>query len=337
MADPELPFQAVISLESCDGGSSLSRFNPTSLDRPKVQAAEVDLHRTVAGPLEIAYIAAGSENGWPVILSHGFPFDVHAYDEVAPLLAAKGARVIVPYLRGFGPTRFLSPATLRSGQQAALGMDVANLLDALKIERAILAGYDWGGLASCAAALLWPERAAGLVSLASYDVIDIARQQSAFDPGLEHVMWYQHLFQTERGRDCLHRYRQDLCRMLWRQWSPEWSFDEHVFARTAASFNNPDFVGVAIHAYRFAFGLAEGDPALAKYEERLALRLPITVPAITLDGRTDTLKPGGTAHQSHMFSSRHEHRMVQAGHNLPQEAPEAFAEAVLTLHSWLSW
>jgi pimeloyl-ACP methyl ester carboxylesterase len=287
-----------------------------------------------AGVLSVSYLEDGVPGGWPVILSHGFPFDVHAYDEVVPLLAAEGAHVIRPYLRGFGPTRFLSGATTRSGQQAALGSDLVGLADALDLDAAILAGYDWGGLASCVAAAWRPGRVAGLVSLASYDVIDVERQRHACEPSLEHAFWYQHLFQSERGRECLARYRRDLCRMLWRQWSPNWHFDAATFERTAASFDNPDFVDVVIHAYRHAFGLAAGDPAYEEVERRLSGRPKITVPAVTLDGVSDTLKPGGTADQADMFTARHEHRVIDAGHNLPQEAPAAFADAVLTVRKW---
>ena len=294
-----------------------------------------DTKTVVAGILEVGYLEDGPAGGWPVVLSHGFPFDVCAYDEVTPLLTAQGARVIRPYLRGYGPTRFLSPKTQRSGQQAALGSDLIALLDALQLETAILAGYDWGGLASCVATALWPERVAGLVSLASYDVIDIERQKHAFDPSMEHVLWYQHLFQTERGRECLTLYRRDICRTLWKQWSPNWRFDDATFERTASSFDNPNFVDVVIHAYRHDFGLAEGDPSYEALEQRLADQPKITVPAVTLDGSSDTLKPGGTATQAHMFTARHEHRVVDAGHNLPQEAPAAFADAVLTLRAWL--
>jgi pimeloyl-ACP methyl ester carboxylesterase len=285
--------------------------------------------------LAVSYLEDGPAGGWPVVLSHGFPFDVHAYDEVARLLASRGARVIRPYLRGYGPTRFLSAATRRSGEQAALGSDLIALADALGLETPILAGYDWGGLASCIAAALWPGRVAGLVSLASYDIIDIDRQRHACDPSMEHVLWYQHLFQTERGRECLALHRRELCRTLWRQWSPGWRFDEATFARTAASFDNPDFVDVVIHAYRHDFGLAEGDPAYGELEQRLARQPRITVPTVTLDGAGDPLKPGGTAGQAHMFTARHEHRVVNAGHNLPQEAPAAFADAVLTVRKWL--
>lgn len=242
--------------------------------------------------------------------------------------------MIVPYLRSFGPTRFLSPDTLRSGQQAALGSDLVGLLDALRIDSAILAGYDWGGLASCVATALWPDRVNGLVSLASYDVIDIDRLTRPYRPALERALWYQHLFQSERGRACLTQDRRELWRLLWEQWSPHWRFDASTFERTAASFENPDFVAVVVHSYRFAFGIAAGDPVLAPLEERLAAKPKIVVPAVTLDGASDTLKPGGTADQAHLFVGRHEHRVIDAGHNLPQEAPAAFAHAVLTLRAW---
>ena len=284
--------------------------------------------------LEIAFIDEGSATGWPVVLAHGFPYDVHAFDEVVPHLARAGARVIVPYLRGFGPTRFLSNATMRSGQQAVLGRDLIDLLDALGIEGAILAGYDWGGLSACVASALWPERVVGLVSYAGYDVIDVERLGHAYDPALEQVLWYQHLFQRERGRECLERHRRDLCRVLWQQWSPGWRFDDATFARTAASFDNPDFVNVVIHAYRFSFGTEAGDPAFAPLEARLAERPGIVVPTLTLDGSRDPLKPGGTAEHASMFKSRYEHRVVDCGHNLPWEAPGAFADAVLTVRGW---
>ena len=288
-----------------------------------------------AGVLDVGYLDDGAPGGWPVVLSHGFPYDVHAYDAVVPLLTSQGARVIRPYQRGFGPTRFRSAHVMRSGQQAALGSDLVSLIGALGLGAPIVAGYDWGGLASCVASALWPDRVAGLVSLASYDVIDIGGQRHAFAPALEHGLWYQHLFQTDRGRTGLTRYRRELCRLLWQQWSPGWEFSEADFDQTATSFDNPDFVEVVIHAYRHAFGRAAGDPAYAVLEERLAARPKITVPAVTLDGARDTLKPGGTADQGAMFTARHEHRVIEAGHNLPQEAPGAFADAVLTLHGWL--
>jgi pimeloyl-ACP methyl ester carboxylesterase len=286
--------------------------------------------------LRIAYLEHGRNDGWPVILSHGFPFDVHAFDEVASILAQAGARVIVPYIRGFGPTRFVSRAIMRSGQQAARAFDVVQLADATGLERPILAGFDWGGNASCAAAALWPERVGGLVSYAGYDIIDVNGQRRPMAPSLERVFWYQHLFQTERGRDCLTAYRRELCRMLWREWSPTWPFDEATFARSAVSFDNPDFVEVVIHCYRWLFGREPGDPALQAFEDRLAQRPRITVPTVTMDGTADPLKPGGTAEHAGMFTGPHEHRIVDAGHNLPQEAPDAFAEAVIRVHDWLS-
>ena len=284
--------------------------------------------------LEIAFLEEGPANGWPVVLAHGFPYDVHAFDEVVPRLAQAGARVIMPYLRGFGPTRFLSKETMRSGQQAALGHDLVDLLDALRVEHAVLAGYDWGGCGSCVASAIWPERVAGLVSYAGYDIVNVQRLGHAFAPALEQVIWYQNLFQLERGRECLTQHRRELCRILWRQWSPGWNFDDAVFERTASSFDNPDFVDVVIHCYRFCFGTATGDPTLASLEARLAAKPKITVPAITLDGLRDPLKPGGTASHATMFAARHEHRVVDCGHNLPWEAPSDFVGAILTVRGW---
>lgn len=292
--------------------------------------------RTIrAGVLDVAFREHGAPDGWPVVLSHGFPYDVHAYDEVAPQLAAAGARVIVPWLRGFGPTRFASSVHPRSCQQAALGSDLLALTEALDLDRPILAGYDWGGLASCVATALWPERFGGLVSLAGYDVLDIASGQQGRAAEIECVQWYQHLFQTERGRACLEQHRRELCALLWRQWSPRWSFDQATFDRTAVSFDNPDFVSVVVSAYRHMVGLEEGREDLEKLEQRLAASPPIMVPSISLDGADDPLKPGGTAHHAAHFVGRHEHRTIDAGHNLPQEAPDAFAEAVLTVRKWL--
>ena len=284
--------------------------------------------------LEIAFLEEGPANGWPVVLAHGFPYDVHAFDEVVPRLAQAGARVIMPYLRGFGPTRFLSKETMRSGQQAALGHDLVDLLDALRVEHAVLAGYDWGGCGSCVASAIWPERVAGLVSYAGYDIVNVQRLGHAFAPALEQVIWYQNLFQLERGRECLTQHRRELCRILWRQWSPGWNFDDAVFERTASSFDNPDFVDVVIHCYRFCFGTATGDPTLASLEARLAAKPKLNVPAITLDGLRDPLKPGGTASHATMFAARHEHRVVDCGHNLPWEAPGDFADAILTVRGW---
>lgn len=288
-----------------------------------------------AGVLNIAFEEVGNRDGWPVLLLHGFPYDARAYDAVAPVLAAAGARVIVPWLRGYGPTRFLSAATPRSGEQAALGKDLLDLMDALQLRSAVLAGYDWGGRAACIVAALWPERVEGLVSQNGYNIQDIARSGRPQAPEDELRLWYQYYFHSERGRLGLTENRREFCRLLWRLWSPEWRFGDADFEATAASFDNPDFVEVVIHSYRHRFGLVAGDPALAPIERRLAAQPPVTVPAITLDGDADgVLVPGGAAKHAPHFTGRYEHRVVAGGgHNLPQEKPDAFAAAILAVRA----
>ena len=282
-----------------------------------------------AGVLRIAYEDHGPEDGWPCILGHGFPYDVHAYEEVAPILAAAGGRLVVPYLRGFGPTRFLSSDTPRSGEQAALGADLVALMDALGIEQAILGGYDWGGRAACVVSALRPERVAALVSGNSYNIQAIARAMEPAAPAEEAALWYQYYFHNERGRMGLTKDRRGIARLLWRQWSPAWAFDEATFERTAEAFYGPDFVDVVIHSYRHRFGLAEGDGSYADVERRLATQPPIRVPAITVDGDSDGVN-FGTAHHARKFLGAHEHRVFAgAGHNLPQERPADWALAVL--------
>ena len=285
--------------------------------------------RTVAGVLDIAWRQYGADDGWPCILSHGFPYDVHAYADVAPLLATAGARVIVPYLRGYGPTRFVSEDTPRSGEQAALAADLLALMDALGLARATLAGYDWGGRASCIVAALWPERVEALVSGNSYNIQNIARAMEPASPREEAALWYQYYFHNERGRRGLAADRRGVARLLWRMWSPTWDFDEATFARTAQAFDNPDFVDVVIHSYRHRYGLAAGDPAYAGIEARLVAQPSIAVPAISIDGDADGVN-FGTAHHRTKFAGRHEHRVFHAaGHNLPQERPAEWARAVL--------
>jgi pimeloyl-ACP methyl ester carboxylesterase len=286
-----------------------------------------------AGVLNVAHLDEGSPDGWPVLLLHGFPFDIHSYDEVTPRLTHAGARVVTPYLRGFGPTRFLSPSTLRSGQQAAIGQDVVALLDALQIPSALLAGYDWGSTAACVAAALWPDRVSGLVSANGYKIQDIAGARQPAEPENEHRFWYQHYFQGERGRAGLESNRYSFCRLLWRLWSPTWNFDDATYDLSAAAFENPDFVDVVIHSYRHRFGLVEGDPALEELERRLAAQPPIAVSTNTIDGAADGVMPrAGSAHHSAHFSGWRQHRVFQnVGHNLPQEAPGEFAAAVLAL------
>jgi pimeloyl-ACP methyl ester carboxylesterase len=289
-----------------------------------------------AGVLQLACEQSGKPDGWPVVLLHGFPYDIHAFDDVAPRLAAAGARVIVPYLRGYGPTRFLSPGTPRSGQQAALGADLLALLDALRIPSAVLAGYDWGGRAACIVAALWPQRARGLVSVNGYNIQDIARSGEPTQPENELRYWYQYYFHGERGRAGLAQNRRAFCKLLWKLWSPTWTFSDADFARTAPSFDNPDFVDVVIQSYRHRYALVPGDPAVEALERKLAAQPPIAVPTVTLDGTDDgVMAIGGTAHHAPHFTGRHEHRDVPgAGHNLPQEKPQAFVDAILTVEQW---
>ena len=295
--------------------------------------SEAVLKHVEAGVLSVALEESGTPGGRPVVLLHGFPYDAHAYDEVAPRLAAAGCRVVVPYLRGYGPTRFLSAATPRSGQQAALAHDLLALLDALAIANAVLAGYDWGGRAACIVAALWPERARGLVSGGGYNIQHIARAMEPQAPEQEARNWYQYYFHSERGRAGLARHRYELARLLWRTWSPTWRFDEATYARTAASFENPDFVDVVIHSYRVRYGLVPGDPSVEDTERRLAAQPPITVPTIVLHGHDNGVSPPASSepHVRH-FKGPYERRVIDGvGHNLPQEAPAEFAAAVLAL------
>jgi len=291
------------------------------------------LRRVDAGVLDIAYYEAGPSDGPAAMLMHGFPYDIHSYVDVAPMLASTGCRIVVPYLRGYGPTRFRDATTPRSGEQAAIGADMMALMDALEIERAVFAGYDWGGRAACVGAALWPERCIGLVAVNSYLIQDIARAMVPARPQHEVALWYQYYFQLERGRVGLAANRREIARILWRQWSPNWHFDDACFERTAVAHDNPDYVDVVIHSYRHRFGLAAGDPRYADLQRRLAELPPITVPAITFDGDADGVTPAtdGSA-SAPKFTGRRSHRVIpHAGHNLPQEEPEAFAAAVMEL------
>ncbi len=286
-----------------------------------------------AGVLNIGFSESGPSDGAPVFLMHGFPYDIQSYVEVAPILAQAGCRVIVPYLRGYGSTRFLDTNTPRSGEQAALGADLLALMDALHIPKATLAGYDWGGRAACVVAALWPERCSGLVSFNSYNIQNIAQSMSPGTPEKEHQLWYQFYFHSERGRAGLQKDRQAFVRYLWKLWSPTWNFDDETFARSADSFENPDFVDVVIHSYRHRFGLVAGDPAYAQIESRLAAQPVITVPTLTFDGADDGVRaPSNPVSNGHHFTGSRSHRIVPGvGHNMPQEAPNLFAQAVLEL------
>ncbi len=289
------------------------------------------IRHVIAGALDVAYHETGRPDGPPVILLHGFPYDPRAYDEVAALLLNN--RVIAPFLRGYGPTRFRSSVTLRSGEQAVLGTDLLALLDALDISQAVLAGYDWGGRAACVVAALHPHRVTGLVSCCGYNIQDIANAAKPQPPDAEHCLWYQHYFQTERGRAGLSQDRAALCRYLWQLWSPSWRFTQSAFDATVKSFDNPDFIDVVIHSYRHRFGHVAGDPDALPTEHLLASQPAIAIPTIVLHGEDDGVQPPSTSatHARH-FSASYERRLLPGvGHNVPQEAPHAFAAAIKAL------
>jgi pimeloyl-ACP methyl ester carboxylesterase len=287
--------------------------------------------KTVRTPvLDIAYEESGPSGGRPVVLMHGFPDDVHAYDDVAPPLAEAGYRVIVPYLRGYGPTRFLDPATPRSGEQAALGHDLLDLIDALDLNNPMLAGDDWGGRAACVVAALWPERVGGLVSITGYNIQNIAGALQPQSPAAEYRYWYQWYFHTERGVAGLSENRSPLCRLLWELWSPNYRFSDADYLKTAPSFDNPDFVAVVIQSYRHRYGNALGDPRYAGIEARLSQRPQISVPTIVLHGEADGVGPAAQSenHARHFTGFYRREVIPVAGHFLPRETPDAVVSAV---------
>jgi pimeloyl-ACP methyl ester carboxylesterase len=285
-----------------------------------------------AGVLDVAVERSGAPDGWPVVLLHGFPYDPRAYDRVAPILAAAGADVVVPYLRGYGGTRFVAAATPRSGQQAALAHDLLDLIDALGLPAPIVAGYDWGSRAAALVSALWPDRVGGLVTASGYNVQDLAAAATPLPPAVERTLWYQYYLHGDRGRAGLAAHRAEYARLLWREWSPTWAFTEAEFAATRPSFDNPDFVDVVVHSYRHRFGLVAGDPAYDATERRIAAQPPITVPTIVLDGRHDTVVPPRPReeHEPH-FSALAGYWCLDAGHNTPQEQPAEFARAITEL------
>jgi pimeloyl-ACP methyl ester carboxylesterase len=293
----------------------------------------VPIRHVHASALDVAYQEHGPLNGEPIVLLHGFPYDPRCFDGMARPLAAQNYRVIVPYLRGYGPTRFLSPQTMRSGQQAALAHDLMALMDALAIPRAALMGYDWGGRAACIVAALWPERVRCLVTGEGYNIQDIAGSTAPAAPETECRLWYQYYFHTPRGREGLTANRAEFCKLLWRLWSPTWTFADAAYARTAPSFDNPDFVDVVIHSYRHRFAYAPGDPALEEIERQLAKLPAIAAPTISLCGADDGVGPPPEVDgDAHRFTGHYERRVLHGiGHNIPQEAPDATIAALLTL------
>ncbi len=292
------------------------------------------MHHTVRTKLlEIAYLESGPAEGLPVILLHGWPSDVHDWDDVAPTLAREGFRVLIPWLRGFGPTRFLDAATPQSGQQAALGADLRDFMDALQIPSATLAGYDWGGRAACVVAALWPERVQGLVTITGYNIQHIPSAGRPMEPEQELRYWYQWYFHTERGRVGLTQNRRDIAKLLWQLWSPNWRFDDATLDATAASFDNPDFVAVTVHSYRHRYGNVPGDPAYDDIERQLAERPIIRVPTVVLHGASDGVGPPQQSENAARYFSALRERCVipSAVHMLPREDPQAVVDAVRSL------
>lgn len=284
-----------------------------------------------AGLLNVGYAEAGPADGRPVLLLHGWPYDIYSFADVAPLLAAKGYRSIIPFVRGYGTTRFLSNDTVRNGQPSAVALDAIALLDALKIDSAILAGFDWGARTADIVAALWPKRCKGIVSVSGYLIGGQASGEVPLPPEAEFEWWYQFYFATERGRKGYDKYRHDFSKLIWHLASPKWNFDDATFDRSAASFDNPDHVDIVIHNYRWRQGLAKGESKYDDLEKRLAQAPDITVPSITLEGDANGAPHPEPAAYAKKFTGKYEHRTIKGGigHNLPQEAPEAFAKAVL--------
>jgi pimeloyl-ACP methyl ester carboxylesterase len=298
---------------------------------PQAIAAFASPKQVDAGVLNTGYAEMGSASAPAVVLLHGWPYDIYSFVEVTPLLASAGFRVIAPYLRGFGTTTFRSPDTVRNGQQSALAVDVIDVLDALGIERAIFGGFDWGARTANIVAALWPERCTALVSVSGYLIGSQAANQTPLPPIAEHAWWYQYYFATERGRAGYDRYRRDFARFIWQTASPQWNFDDATFERSAASFDHPDHVSIVIHNYRWRLGLAEGEARYDELERRLAEAPVIAAPTITLEGDANGAPHPDAASYAGKFTGPYEHRVIAGGigHNLPQEAPEAFSKAIV--------
>jgi pimeloyl-ACP methyl ester carboxylesterase len=303
---------------------------------PATTASFGPLRQVDAGVLDVGYAEAGPAGGSAVLLLHGWPYDIHSYVEVAPLLAAAGYWVVVPHLRGHGTTRFLSSETFRNGQQSALAVDIVALMDALGIEQAILAGYDWGARTANVVAALWPERCKAMVSVSGYLIGSPEANRMPLPPKAELQWWYQYYFATERGRAGYDKYRRDFARLIWQLASPAWDFDDATFDRSAGSLDNPDHVSIVIHNYRWRLGLADGEPQLDDLEKRLAAFPVITVPTITLEGDANGAPHPDSSSYANKFSGKYAHRIIGGGvgHNLPSEAPQAFTEAVVEVDGY---
>ncbi len=315
-----------------------SQAKPAVLDRVKsgTNTSFDSLKQIDVGVLNVGYAEAGPANGNPVILLHGWPYDIYSYVEVTPLLASAGYRVIVPYLRGYGTTRFLSSETFRNGQQAALAIDIITFMDALRIEKAIIGGFDWGARTANIIAALWPERCKALVSVSGYLISNPEANQVPLPPQVELQWWYQFYFATERGKLGYEQYRHDFNKLIWKLASPQWHFDDATFDRSAESFNNPDHVSIVIHNYRWRLGLAKGEPQYDEFEKRLAEALVITVPTITLEGDANGAPHLDANSYTRKFLGKYRHHLVRGGigHNLPQEAPHEFANAIVEVDGY---
>ncbi|MGW2746276.1 alpha/beta fold hydrolase [Streptomyces sp. NPDC001450] len=322
-----------VSLAGLQGVSSAIPASSGTAGAPGAPTAFPSLKQVKAGLLNVGYAELGPAHGPVAICLHGWPYDIHSYVDVAPLLAAEGYRVIVPYLRGHGTTRFLSSQTFRNGQQSAIALDIIALMDALKIHKAVIAGFDWGSRTGDILAALWPERVKALVSVSGYLITDRKAQLEPLPAAAEHTWWYQFYFATERGKKAMedHDHRLQLTRLVWDLVSPTWNFDDATFARTAAAFDNPDYAAIVIHNYRWRLGVADGERRYDRYEEKLATAPSIAVPTITLDPEKDPFTlPGDGSMYRDKFTGAYEHRKLTGiGHNLPQEAPTAFAQAVV--------
>jgi pimeloyl-ACP methyl ester carboxylesterase len=304
--------------------------------KPGTNTSFGSLKQIDAGVLNVGYAEAGPADGPAVILLHGWPYDIHSFVDVAPALASAGYRVIVPHLRGYGTTRFLASETVRNGQQSVIAVDIIALMDALKIERATVGGYDWGARTANIMAALWPERCKAMVSVSGYLIGSVEANKMPLPPKAELQWWYQYYFATERGRAGYEKYRHDFAKLIWQIASPKWDFDDATFDRSAASFDNPDHVNIVIHNYRWRLGLAEGEPKYDDLEKRLAEGPVITVPTITLEGDANGAPHPDSSSYAKRFSGKYAHRIINGGvgHNLPQEAPQAFAEAIVEVDGW---
>jgi pimeloyl-ACP methyl ester carboxylesterase len=322
---------AAAGLGVIGSASAQTRTKPIPAIKPGTNTSFGALKQVDAGLLNVGYAEAGPASGPVVILLHGWPYDIHSFVDVAPLLAQAGYRVIVPYLRGYGTTRFLSSETMRSGQPSAVAVDIIALMDALGIEKATIAGFDWGARTANIMAALWPERCKAMVSVSGYLIGSQEAGRMPLPPKAELEWWYQFYFATERGRAGYEKYRHDFAKLIWQIASPKWSFDDATFDRSAAAFDNPDHVAIVIHNYRWRLGIAEGDPRYDEQDKRLAQAPVIAVPTITMEGDANGAPHPEPAAYAKKFSGKYEHRLITGGigHNLPQEAPQAFAEAVV--------